>query len=297
MTALLSIEPLREQDELARYIDAHWQRGHVLARDPAMLRFTYATPWVDRELFPTGLSVLGAYSDEDLLMGFLGAIVAPYPHPSSYWLALWHVVPELKGTGVGGKLLQSMDDLALVDGGWMGGFGIGPEALPVYLKRGYNVRAARRWLWLGDTEEQGNEEHRTRSCLHSTEQLQDDAWIDYRFRSHPTFTYDLRDGSVFRTENNRWGRVTHAVSLAARSRSAVQRVWNEESKIARDAGSRYLLDAWAFESPGAGWSLAPADLPSVFHPPEARGNLIYAMGKPYLPTEIQKSDGDQDRPN
>ena len=69
------------------------------------------------------------------------------------------------------------------------------------------------------------------------------------------------------------------------------------SDRARTAGVPFLLDAWAFDSPGAGWSIAPEELPSVFHPPEARGNLIYAVGWPFIPYDIGKGDSDQDRPN
>jgi hypothetical protein len=115
----------------------------VLATDEAMFRFTYMTPWVDRKIFPAGVSVLtvmdgaGSGSGSDgRMLGFLGAICAPYPREVSYWLALWHVLPELKGTGLGGKLLQTMQEIALTGGGthaygatgWIGTFGAGPEA-------------------------------------------------------------------------------------------------------------------------------------------------------------------------
>jgi hypothetical protein len=78
------------------------------------------------------------------------------------------------------------------------------------------------------------------------------------------------------------------------------------SAMAAKLGKPYVMDAWAFECPGAragtngegtGWSIAPDDLPSVFHPPEARGNVIYAVGRPFVVTGIHKGDCDQDRPN
>ncbi len=49
-----------------------------------MFSFTYCTPWVDRAVFPAGISVLGLY-DHSRMVGFLGAIVTPYPRPQSYW--------------------------------------------------------------------------------------------------------------------------------------------------------------------------------------------------------------------
>jgi hypothetical protein len=77
------------------------------------------------------------------------------------------------------------------------------------------------------------------------------------------------------------------------------RLWGFMSKPRAGRGNwgvPYLMDAWAFERPGRNWSLASEGLPSVFHPPEARGNLIYAVGLPFLPRNVQKGDCDQDRP-
>ncbi|MEW6252364.1 MAG: GNAT family N-acetyltransferase [Planctomycetota bacterium] len=298
------IRPCDSADQLRRYIDTYWRRGHVLAHDDAMFRFTYGTPWVDRAVFPHGISVLGLY-EGPRLVGFLGAIVAPYPRPQSYWLALWHVLPELKGGGQGGRLLARMQALAEAARGWIGTFGAGPEALPVYLKRGYAVRAARRWLYAPERGENVSEPTGASECaaaapaadLHSTEALPGARWLEYRYERHPVFRYDLRPGGIFRTEENAWGRVTHACWLAEEWQASVRAVWEAESRTAADAGRRYILDAWAFDRPGAGWVLAPEDLPSVFHPPEARGNVIYASGRPFLPTRIHKGDCDQDRPN
>src|SRR5690606_36734914 len=110
---------------LRAYIDAHWRKDHILARDPRVFEFQYATPWVDRTRFPSGVSALCVY-DGDRMLGFLGTTMAPYPLPVSYWLALWHVLPELKGTSIGGRLLQSSQELAERDDGWIGGLGAGP---------------------------------------------------------------------------------------------------------------------------------------------------------------------------
>lgn len=318
------IEPCRDRAELQRYIDAYWRKGHILARDEAMFRFTYMTPWVDRAVFPQGISVLCIYEATEggkagaRMLGFLGAIVTNSPRPRSYWLALWHVLPELKGGGVGGKLLQRMQDIALVpdaDGqtGWIGTFGAGPEALPVYLKRGYCCRAARRWVF--DPAKATGELVASPAPLHSAESLADRAWLDHRFVHHPVFRYTLagdagRPGacSVFRTETNAWGVVSHCVRLAENGRW-INDVFEEYQRGRAEAariGKPHVMDAWSFDCPGAapgssgegtGWSLAPDDLPSVFHPPEVRGNIIYAVGRPFLPTSIHKGDCDQDRPN
>lgn len=286
------LRPCDDAVQLQKYIDTYWRRGHVLARDPAMFRFTYCTPWVNRAQFPAGISVLGLY-EGTRLVGFLGSIIAPYPRPQSYWLALWHVLPELKGGGWGGKLLQRMQEMAEASDGWIGTFGAGPEALPVYLKRGYCVRAARRWVFDPDTP--GSAVAAAR--LHSAEAEPDARWLDHRFRGHPIYRYDILRHGIFRTEENAWGRVTHVCRQDADAHDEVAAVYHEESARAAQGGRRYLMDAWSFDRPGAGWALASEDLPSVFHPVEARGNVIYASGRPFLVTRVHKGDCDQDRPN
>ena len=315
------IEPCRDATELRRYIDTHWRRGHVLARDEAMFRFTYQTPWVDRTAFPQGISVLCIYETAargSRMLGFLGCIMANYPRPRSHWLALWHVLPELKGGGTGGRLLQRMQEIALApdnrgESGWIGTFGAGPEALPVYLKRGYCCRAARRWVF--DPARATGDVAIGAAPLNSSESLPDYSWVEHRFLNHPVYKYSLAGDphkpgaySVFRTETNPWGMVTHCARLAENGRwlDDVFDQYQQGRAQADQAGKPYLMDAWAFDCPGAapgtsgegtGWSLAPDDLPSVFHPPEARGNVIYAVGRPFLPTGIHKGDCDQDRPN
>lgn len=295
----MQIRPCDDAAQLRDYIHTYWRAGHILAENEAMFGFTYCTPWVDRSIFPAGISVLGLY-DGSRMTGFLGAIVAPYPRKQSYWLALWHVLPETKGSGLGGKLLARMQNIAESEGGWIGTFGAGPEALPVYLKRGYCVRAARRWIYLGGASGPAGLEmpgSRSEPELHSAEATPDETWIDYRFRNHPFFKYDIRAGGIFRTEENAWGVVTHVCRLGAEWEEDVRAVHQQTSARAQKQNQQYLMDAWAFDCPGPGWSLAPEDIPSVFHPPEARGNVIYAVGRPFLFTQVHKGDCDQDRPN
>jgi hypothetical protein len=286
------IEPLRDPAELRAYIDTYWAKDHILARDPAMTEYTYATPFVDRAVFPSGYSVLGTYADDGRLIGFLGAIVAPYPRPQSYWLALWHILPELKGTGMGGKLLRRMQELAVEADGWIGTFGAGPDALPVYLNRGYTARGVRRWLYLPEPE--GEPVHAFPPNDNPAAVAPSEAWFEHRYDKHPVFTYERHVEAVFRTEDNDWGRVTHAVWLGADADARVAEVHERERA---NASGDYLLDAWSFEPPGPNWRLAPRDLPSVFHPPENRGNIVFAVGLPFLPGQVQKGDCDQDRPN
>src|SRR5205085_5569911 len=109
--------------------------------------------------------------------------------------------------------------------------------------------------------------------------------------------YERRAGGIFRTEDNSWGVVTHAVRLHEPWRRDAREVYERDSARAKAGGLNHLMDTWAFDSPGPCWTLAPEDLPSVFHPPQARGNIIYAVGRPFIPTMVSKGDCDQDRPN
>lgn len=299
-----AIEPCRDAQQLREYIETHWRAGHVLARDEAMFRFTYMTPFVDRAQFPQGISVLCAYDTVGNMQGFLGAIIAPYPRPRSFWLALWHVLPELKGTGAGGSLLREMQTLAIGDGtdqqsastGWIGTFGAGPEALPVYLTRGYVARAGRRWVYSPEAEGAPSVPS-IQSESFPTECAPSEVWVAHRYTNHPSFKYETTPHAVFRTETNAWGRVTHACWLGTAWQRDVQRVYERERSIAQSNGQNYLFDAWSFTCPGNGWTLASKELPSLFHPVDARGNTTYAVGLPFIPSTIHKGDCDQDRPN
>jgi hypothetical protein len=132
---------------------------------------------------------------------------------------------------------------------------------------------------------------------HGAESPPDQAWTDYRFARHPIFTYDIKPGGIFRTELNAWGLVTHVCRLGEHWAGDVRETYSEGSSLAKRDGHRFLMDCWSFDCPGPGWSLAADDVPSVFHPPENRGNVIYCSGRPFLPTLVQKGDCDQDRPN
>lgn len=303
---MTTVKPITDRPQLQAYIDEHWRAGHVLARDEAMFRFTYMTPWVDSRAFPGGISALGLFDGKKLL-GFLGAISANYPRPMSLWLALWHVHPSLKGQGLGGKLLEKMQQIAEWNKGWIGTFGAGPEALPVYLKKGYAVRAARRWVFepaadCGVMSDGSSDQHASDDLSPASqyadgvETLSGDDWLRYRYNEHPAFAYEGSNGTYTRTESNEWGVVTHVCRFGERWRAEIERAHRKGRALAGRTG-QYLMDCWSFDCPGAGWSLAPQDSPSVFHPVQARGNITYAVGLPFIPSMIGKGDCDQDRPN
>lgn len=288
----LTIEPCRDDRVLARYIDEHWRRGHVLARDPQMFEFQYRTPWVGRAEFPGGTSVMCAYRPDGAVVGFLGAIAAPYPRPRSYWLALWHVLPETKGAGVGGRLLDAMQAAAMGAEGWFGGHGANQEAVPIYRKRGFEVRAVHRWLY----DPASPPEPVTSVSLRPGELRPDEEWEAYRFDRHPVFTYERFGSTVLRCESNTWGRVSHVLRLGPDWPDVVAEVHRREKAHPDAVAGNHLLDAWSIQPPGGRFLAAPEPIPSVFHPPEARGSVQYAFGHPFGPSVVEKGDGDLDRP-
>jgi len=292
------IAPCHDGAALRAYIDAHWQRDHILARSEEMFRFQYQTPWVDRSLFPLGISVLCAYEGEPggRMVGFLGAIMAPYPSELSLWLALWHVLPERKGTGLGGELMEEMRRRVDRAGAWMGGFGAGPEALPVYLKRSFCVRSSRRWVLDPGAADASSFMPFPSPPPNSRERAPDDAWLRYRFDDHPLLRYERIGAHIVRRERNAYGLVVHVCRHGAPD-GTLEQLHREAADEAAREGIPLLMDAWSARCPGPGWQLASPDLPSVFHPPAARGNIIHAIAHPYLPVDVQKGDGDQDRPN
>jgi len=238
------------------YIGEHWRAGHILSYDRALFDFQYKRG--DEYNIACAM-------DGDRLVGFLGAIESPWPVKKSLWLALWHTLPECRGTGLGGKLLEWMEARA----GWIGTFGAGPLAVPVYMKRGYESARIRRWV------PEGSHATFASVCRRTPED-----WLDFRFSGHPTFTYESAHGVIFR-KDGAWTHIVHVGQSEARVESICD--WRS-------------CDCWAVSPPGDGWALCNPEVPSVFHPPEARGNIIMAVGKPFVPTWIMKGDCDQDRP-
>jgi RimJ/RimL family protein N-acetyltransferase len=94
--------PVERVSELQSFIDEHWRRGHVLARDQNLLL------WQNRSDERGRLSVLVA-EQEGRIVGMLGMIgfdasVRGARHRGG-WMTNWLVVPELRGFGLGRALL------------------------------------------------------------------------------------------------------------------------------------------------------------------------------------------------
>src|SRR5439155_15949976 len=96
--------PLARLEELQAFVDEHWRRGHVLARDAELLRWQHR-----RREDPGRLAVLVAEEDGRLagMLGFVEVdVCVGDQRAAGGWMTTWLVVPEARGRGLG---------LALVD--------------------------------------------------------------------------------------------------------------------------------------------------------------------------------------
>jgi len=114
-----------EVGRLQRFIDDHWQRGHILGRDEALLRWQFRSP--DAGI----LSVLVA-EDGDEWAGMVGLIPAPFNVRGEVFtgaaVANWLARPEWRGSLVGLQLLRE----AFRQFDYVGGLGAGAMAEPIY---------------------------------------------------------------------------------------------------------------------------------------------------------------------
>lgn len=99
-----------EVADLRRFIGEHWRRGHILARDEALLRWQYDPRRSRDEKNWPGPTILLAKED-GRIVGMLGLILSEMnvrgqALPGA-WLAVWLSLPEVRKHGVGLKLLDA----------------------------------------------------------------------------------------------------------------------------------------------------------------------------------------------
>jgi GNAT superfamily N-acetyltransferase len=96
--------PLSRLAELQAFVDEHWRRGHVLARDAELVRWQHR-----RRSDPDRLAVLAAEED-GRLVAMLGWIefdaCAGVERVPGGWMTNWLVVPEARGRKLGLALVE-----------------------------------------------------------------------------------------------------------------------------------------------------------------------------------------------
>jgi hypothetical protein len=91
--------------EIQGFLDAHWKRGHVLARDAELLRWQHRSP-----RGPDALEIVTARDADGALLGLLGIVAGDVTvrgarRPAA-WLTTWIVPPEHRHRQVGLRLLR-----------------------------------------------------------------------------------------------------------------------------------------------------------------------------------------------
>jgi len=148
----IRIAACREEDvpALMRFIDAHWQAGHILSRDEVLLRWQF-DPGLIPGRFPEGPAVMLAWHDRALvgmlgLTGFdLNAEGVPVP---AAWMSHWLAVPEYRHLNVAVRLLLAVRKLGL---GALGAVGANDLSTKALLTLGYQlISDLPRWVGVFD---------------------------------------------------------------------------------------------------------------------------------------------------
>ncbi|MBF0625952.1 MAG: hypothetical protein HQL82_14235 [Magnetococcales bacterium] len=125
-----------------RFLEDHWARGHVLARNRALFDWQYHHPGHDR------WELVLAWEGEDLL-GVLGFIAPDRYDPaladrSTLWLALWKSREEQAGPGLGLAMLRFLEDT--IPHAAIGVVGINPLHPPLYRAMGFCSGELTQWV-------------------------------------------------------------------------------------------------------------------------------------------------------
>jgi len=265
---MIDIRPASDLAIIHDLVAKYWTPNHPVGRpDDPMARFYLMTPWVDTNVFPAGISVLIAWDGETPL-----GLSCVQVTPTAAWHVIWTVTPEAQGKGVGRKLLLAMREAVQPKPLWV--FGISKAGVPHYEATGFQVTRALRW--------------QLKSGFHAELWKPvpvDPAWLAYRFDHHPIFKYERRGDTIVREDVGDDWNVLHVARIGAD--------WPEALHSTPDEYD--LVQTWAYKNPGLSWIVPPATMPTVFHPPQARGNTLGVAGWPALPPEIHGEDGLQGR--
>jgi hypothetical protein len=323
--------------ELQTFIDEHWRRGHVLARDAELLRWQYRHP---RQ--PDALSVLGAWED-GVLAGVLGLVQVDFALAGERgpggWLALWQATPAARERRVGLALL--LEALRLP---WraLGCLGMNEQAATIYAGLRFElvprlprwvrplsrdpleqlVPGAARWPVqpvtqrgddgsFDDARAAGwDETWEARFAPRLAGTWRDAAYLRVRYVEHPRFDYDVRIGAdgrsllVYRVEQiaGRDERVVRVLECLGDAEALAAAMLDEHGDCAfADFYCTHPEVAKPLEAVGfVPESELPAPVPERFQPlvRDSRGlNGAFRIPGVRAPLYATKSDGDQDRPS
>lgn len=201
-TPALDVDWSRAEDlpVLQRLVDAHWRKGHVLARDPGLFRWQYRVPGDSRHL-----SVLVARMRGEPV-GFLGVIRTPFCNRgeivSGGWLAMWFVTPEARSTQAGLALvLQALREFDVI--GCLGfnetaeailrrlSFHVKPR-LPRFVTESMEGSPGKVIEWSDGSAEAWERRWRDEIAANFVGTARDAAFLRWRYVEHPTYRYIVR---------------------------------------------------------------------------------------------------------
>lgn len=125
------------------FIDEHWSRGHVLAKDERLIDWQHGDP-DDRQHCNWLLATRGS-----AIVGIIGYIPTRIysrvstPGRRVTWVALWKVLPEA-GTGMGLQLLKAVERFEASDA--VGVLGLNPTHPPMYRALGFKTGELRHFI-------------------------------------------------------------------------------------------------------------------------------------------------------
>jgi len=309
--------PVSRLEELQTFVDEHWRRGHVLARDADLLRWQHR-----RRADPDTLAVLVAEEDGRLvaMLGWIEfeACLGEERVPGG-WMTNWLVVPEARGRGLGLALVRHAMEHAY---DFIGALGANSATLHVLGTAGFAEVRMHRWVRVFDEDalralldgRESPEEAHPRAPGETSGFVgacRDEAFLDWRYREHPRFRYELlRDETGFAAY-----RIEQVAGLPAKVMRVTDLLGGEElAQALVEAADRERVAFADFYCTSAGFA-APLELagftrrdglPGRFQPLDFSDRPIVSnfwvtprLGVDFTGGDlyVTRADSDLDRPN
>jgi GNAT superfamily N-acetyltransferase len=306
--------PLERLPELQAFVDEHWRRGHVLARDAELLRWQHR-----RRADPDSLAVLVA-EEEGRLLAMLGWIefdaCVGDERVAGGWMTNWLVVPEARGRKLGLALVERAleEDYELVgalaaNGATrhvLGGFGFAEVGMSRWV-RVFDGDALRELLG-GREVPRAKVLAETRGGTGFVGACRDADFLRWRYRQHPRFHYEVVDEkAAYRIETvaGSSAKVARIVDFLG-GEALADRISNEVERAGAVFADFYCAAArFGASLEAAGFTPDPG-LPGRFQPLDFSDRPIVSCfwAAPRLGVDfaggdlyVTRADSDLDRPN